>query len=241
MKPLFLQFFTQMSTAYNQNGFLVAPSKPSTGIRTTTKTVQIDSGDRDLVKYPRNGEFVIYLPRVQENVVSIRLKGAEFPSVNTTDTKIWIKSPSGSGALPYQPLYFFLSVDGLNRSDETMLAADRSTQTDAVFAKIQVPDNTNAIMQSEDSGPRNINNFYPPIGKVDRLAIRVRLHDQNQRDTDTIGNYIQWDDATTPGDHDRELDFALTVDIEMLDNSFNEASSFETRMPNQIGFLNIGS
>lgn len=44
------------------------------------KTFQIDSGDRDVIKYPTNGDYVINLPRNYKNVTSLRLKGAEINS-----------------------------------------------------------------------------------------------------------------------------------------------------------------
>ena len=42
------------------------------------KTFQIDSADRDTTKYPTNGDYVVYLPRIYKNITSLRLKGGEF-------------------------------------------------------------------------------------------------------------------------------------------------------------------
>jgi hypothetical protein len=171
---------------------------------------------------------------VYENVVSIRLKGAEFPIFNTTNVYKYQKNPSGGGppagiAITGVPMYFFINMEGLNKCDETAPKADRSTFTDHVFAKIQIPDSTNRIIYSEDSGPTNISVYYPPIGKLDRFSIQLRTHLQHDSSNQLVdnGSYIYWN---TGGDH------GLTFEIEMLDNAFNAASSFETRMPNDVGF-----
>ena len=57
------------------------------GLTKVKKTFQIDSADRDTTKYSTNGDCVVYLPRVYENVSSLRLKGGEF-------TKSFVNSAS---------------------------------------------------------------------------------------------------------------------------------------------------
>jgi len=73
------------------------------------KTLQIDSADRDTTKYPTNGDYVVYLPRVYKNVTSLRLKGAEFqPLVSTsastlaTGLVLWLDAtdPFNNGTQP---------------------------------------------------------------------------------------------------------------------------------------------
>jgi hypothetical protein len=204
-----------MNRAFDYNGVQVAPSHPVRQLKTVKKTVYIDSADRDVVKYPNNGEFVVYLPRVYENVVSIRLKGAEFPIVDTagSSAKTYDKTTGTTGSLSANNLYFFIEVDGLNKSDETVSTAQRSTFVDTVFAKIQIPDNTSKIMYSEDNGPTNINYYRPAIGKLDRFAIRTRLHGQ------TTSQSIYW-----------TQNYALTVELDILENSYDDFSSIETRV-----------
>lgn len=96
---------------------------------TTKRTLTIDSRDRDPTKFVKvingatssdAGDYVVYLPRVYENVVSLRLKSAT------------IQPP---GVLP-SDMYVLLSLDGLNKIDETASGADRSGYVDSCFAKI---------------------------------------------------------------------------------------------------------
>ena len=75
-----------MNKVFDYNGTFVSASKPVKQLRTVKKTFMIDSADRDTVKYYTNGDFVIYLPRVYENVVSLRLMAAEFPLLVGVDT-----------------------------------------------------------------------------------------------------------------------------------------------------------
>lgn len=205
-----------MNRSFDYRGVQVAPSHPVAKLRTITKTVHIDSGDRDVVKYPRNGDFVVYLPRTYEKVVSLRLKGAEFPVVvgSTGSVQSYTITTKASANLATDPLYFFLDVEGLNRADETALSANGSSHADTIFAKIQVPSSTSRVIYSEDTGPKNINYYQPTIGRLDRLHIRTRLH------SDSANSYMYWP----------SVDYGLTLDIEMLDNSFDDYSSIETRL-----------
>ena len=59
-------------------------------LRKVKKTFQIDSADRDTTKYPTNGDYVVYLPRIYNNVTSLRLKGGEFANLNSTTSEISI-------------------------------------------------------------------------------------------------------------------------------------------------------
>lgn len=205
-----------MNRSFEYRGVQVAPSHPVTKLRTITKTVHIDSADRDVVKYPRNGDFVVYLPRTYEKVISLRLKGAEFaPLSGGTGSAVTYDIVSRStSAITSDPLYFFLDIEGLNRADETALSASGSSHADTIFAKIQIPSSTSRIIYSEDTGPKNINYYQPALGRIDRLHIRTRLH------TDTSNSYMYW-----PG-----ANYGLTLDIEMVDNSFDDYSSIETRL-----------
>ena len=206
-----------MNTTFDYNGVQIAPSRPVQKLRTVKKVVYIDSGDRDVTKYPRNGDMVVYLPRTYENVVSINLKGAEFPVIdgdgNGNDFTYDITT-GGMGSVGPDTLSFFLELEGLNRSDETAPTANRSTSVNSVFAKIQIPDNTHKIMYSEDAGPKNIQYYQPAIGRLDRLRIRTRLHSQNSNQT------IYWNGK----------EYGLTLEIETLENSYDDFSSLETRI-----------
>lgn len=234
------------SLAFDYNGSIVAPSKPVKTLRTVKKTFVVNSGDRDTVKYYTNGDFVISLPRVYENVVCIRLKSAEFPPLITSSggpgsvTHNYVSGqnlPSSdynsdnSIDTTYYAYYFLLELEGLNKSDETVVAADRSAFPDSFYAKI--PNNEVAstdakfIMYNDKCAEENVAHYTPALGKLDRLRIRTRLHSQQ-------GNkgFIYWttDGNSASGTNQKGAEFSLSFEIEYLDNVFDDFSSFETRI-----------
>jgi hypothetical protein len=190
-----------MNRIFDYNGTIVAPSNPVKKLKTVKKTLNIDSGDRDTVKYPSNGDFVVYLPRVYENVVSLRLMSAELPATPTT----------GGGKL-----YYILDIEGLNKSDECSVGADRSGYPDGFFGKIPVTTAADALVLYNDSSSlQNVAHYTPAIGKLDRLHIRLRNHSQK-----SLGDNVSWSAD----------EYSLTFEIEMLDNTFDDFSSFESRV-----------
>jgi hypothetical protein len=248
-----------MNRVFDYNGTLVAPSKPVKTLRTVKKTLHIDSADRDTTKYYTNGDVVYYLPRVYENVVSIRLKGATFPRVVS-------ETSEGALAHPYSPAttsvgdskggsnvpssdftkddpatsavkYFVVELEGLNKSDETTVAANRSTFPDSFFAKIplNLAQNTSSsyfINYNDHTDEENIAKYTPAIGKLDRIRVVTRLHSQQGRT-----GFIYWtsDGTYANGTKERAVSaqYSLTLELEMLDNTFDEFSSFETRLSNR--------
>jgi len=76
-----------MNQAFDYNGVVVAQSAPKKVLRTVKKTIHIDSADRDTTKYFTNGDFWVYLPRTYHNIVSIRLKDAQFPQLINAPSK----------------------------------------------------------------------------------------------------------------------------------------------------------
>ena len=86
-----------MNKVFDYNGTFVSASTPVKSLRSVKKVIMIDSGDRDVVKFLTNGDFTISLPRVYENVVSIRLMAAEFPPLVSTS--------SGPGAVKHAYVY----------------------------------------------------------------------------------------------------------------------------------------
>ena len=193
-----------MNRVFEYNGAIVAPSNPVKKLKTVKKMIVIDSGDRDSVKYTVNGDFVVYLPRVYENVVSIRLAAAEFPSGAPTVVG------AGSGG---STSYFLIDIEGLNKTDECSVGADRSGYPDGHFAKIPF-DSSVITFYNDHSAQENIAHYAPAIGKLDRMHIRTRYHNQK-----TTGGYIYW-----------STQYSLTFEIEMLDNVFDDFSQFETRV-----------
>jgi hypothetical protein len=201
-----------MNRAFDYNGVQVAPSKPVQKLRTVHKTVYIDSGDRDMDKYKDNNDFVVYLPRVYEKVVSINIRSAEFPNMGTANVvKNDCSDESEDFTAASKNNYFLLEFVGLNRSDECAAEADRSAYVDSVFAKFQITSLDQPILYNESSGQKNMQYYLPSISKLDRLHIKVRNHFPK--------GTIRWDD-----------EFSLTLDIETLENSFDDFSSIETRI-----------
>jgi hypothetical protein len=213
-----------MNRAFDYNGVQVAPSRPVQKLVKRTRVLHIDSGDRDNQLHPNNGNFIIYLPRSYERVTSITVESAEFPAVSDTNAPLaymWTgpdagPTPSGTGTLlSASPNYFFLEAQGLNMSDETSNLADRSASTNSVFAKFVVPNNTDPlIVYNESSNAVQTVDFFPALTKLDRLAFRLRTHPMNRN------QYLYW-----PG-----LQWSISLQIETLENAFDEFSTIETRL-----------
>jgi hypothetical protein len=200
-----------MNKTYDYNGVQVAKSNPIQKLNTVKKTLHIDSGDRDTLIYQRNGDFVVYLPRVYENVVSIAVKQAEFPSF--TDAFSYDTVTRTGTTLSNPPLYFFMNIGGLNKSDEGASGADRSAFVDSVFAKFQIVANNTPLFYTESSGAKIVEHYRPAISKLDRLHIRTKLHGQSYNQS------IYW-----------TSNFSFTLELETLENSFDDYSSLETRV-----------
>lgn len=236
--------------AFEYNGTLVSTSTPRKQLRTVKKTFLIDSADRDTVKYITNGDVVYYLPRVYENVVSIRLKSATFPRLVAETspgalTHPYSKGPNTrtldvTGDTPLAqpaPHYFIVEVEGLNKNDETTVGSQRSTYVDNFFAKIPATLSQNGssayyIDYNDHTEEENITRYYPAIGKLDRLHIITRLHSQQDK-----SGFLYW--TSTGGKANGTLetatgsDYSLMFEIEMLDNGFDDFSSLESRINNR--------
>ena len=238
---------------YDRNGTLVSKSTPTTELRTVKKVFHIDSADRDTGVYFTNGEFVVYLPRVYEKVVSLRLMSAEFPSLDLAYAHSYTTGSNVStavytddihlhaNAMGYVPNYFLVDIDGLNKSDETAVAGNRSQYPDSFFAKIPtttyqkksvstIIPTTGFIEYNDHIAAENIANFSPPIGKLDRLRIRPRLHTQQGSQ-----GFIYWtlSNATTgvaTAANVNGANYCLTFEVEYLDNGFDKFSSMSTSL-----------
>jgi hypothetical protein len=228
---------------YDARGQLIIPSTPKTTLRTVKKTLHIDSGDRDTTKYYTNGDFVVYLPRVYERVLSIRLMSGEFPIITLAHQHPYSKGNNISGASysadaaissSSNVFYFEVDIEGLNKTDETVVAANGSGYADNFFAKIPTMtssvDGTHYFIEYNDhSGQDNIAKYSPPISKLDRLHVRLRTHGQQG----ASGGFIYWtsDDAyagSTSNTTGKE--FCLTFELEYLDNGYDEYSSMQTSL-----------
>jgi hypothetical protein len=209
-----------MSRVFDYGGTIVAASNPVKKLKTVKKTLVIDSGDRDTVKYATNGEFVVYLPRVYENVVGLRLEAAEFPASPITGYLTPAGVSTSGVTVIGTPLYFLVDIEGLNKTDETAVGANRSGFPDGFFAKIPISNGiSNPIFYCDKSQQDNTSHLTPAVGKLDRLHIRTRLHSQ-KIGSPTTGNIIYWTSAN----------FSLTFEVEYLDNVFDDFSQFESRV-----------
>ena len=241
-----------MNKAFEHNGTIVSTSRPVKQLRTVKKTVLIDSIDRDDVKYYTNGDVVYSLPRVYENVVSIRLKSATFTPIadqvasppagiarvhdysngQNIATAIW----SGDAAVAGIVNYFLIDIEGLNKCDELSVRADRSTFVDSYFARIPIEEVNSAgysnkliINYNDHTHEENICKYSPPISKLDRMHIVMRTHLQQDK-----SGFIYWTtDSGFASANNRAGHYSLVFEIEMLENGFDEFSSFETRIHNR--------
>jgi hypothetical protein len=239
-----------MNRAFDHNGTIVSTSRPVKQLRTVKKTLLIDSADRDTTKYYTNGDVTYYLPRVYENVVSIRLKSATFtPIANQVTsppsgtarvhsysngqniaTAVW----SSDGAIGSIVNYILVDIEGLNKCDEASVSAQRSSYIDSYFAKIPLTKSQNVygstiINYSDNTEEENITKYYPAISKLDRMHIVMRTHQQQDG-----SGFIYWttDSAVASADN-RAANYSIVFELEMLENGFDEFSSFETRIHNR--------
>ena len=393
---------------FDYGGRIVTTSTPVKALKTVKKTLLIDSADRDTTKYYTNGDFVVYLPRVYENVVSMRLAGAEFPpltsgpgtissmTISGTTTTVTVASTSGlavgnlvniytgvgglssfnksyaiatipnsttftitttsaslatgsltltngggtapgvftytgnitlvngqiittnatnggtiaAGALyvvqasgntfqlsttlggsgattnattisgtftigpiflgtspsasitgarthsfvygqtnlsstvftndavvPTGTYYFLVDIEGMNKVDELAVGGNKSTFVDSYFAKIPAIANANSggttfgqyfIEYNDHNSQENIARYSPAIGKLDRLHIRTRLH--NQKDSNIGVLYWTSDGNYAGATSNTGANYNLTLEIEYLDNVFDDFSALETHL-----------
>ncbi len=221
---------------YDRNGTLVRTSQPVRELRTVKKTIVIDSRDRDITKYVKvnagppasatglgvsdPGDYVVYLPRPFENVVSIRLKSAIIRAPQTTN---------------FTDNYIMLSIEGLNKIDETAFGANRAGFVDNVFARISNPNlltgttnNTYTIFYNDKSDEENITRYTPAIGTLDRFHVTLKYHAGAASSTSAPGDVTGrvLNAPITFGTSEN----SFTFEIETMENGFTDFSSFQTRV-----------
>lgn len=216
---------------FDRNGVLVRNTQPVKELRTTKKVLTVDSRDRDPTKFVRvnggatrsdPGDFVVYLPRVYENVVSVRLRSAI------------VRAPQTTG---FTDNYILMSIEGLDKIDETATGAQRSGLVDNAFAKMSNPNmadptsttqNTFPIYYNDKVDEENINHYTPAIGRLDRMHIQLRYHPSAVIPTSTT-NAPQTNPNFAPITFGTS-EHSFTFEIEYMDNGFTDFSSFETRV-----------
>lgn len=220
---------------FDSNGVLIRTSQPVKELRTVKKTILIDSRDRDPTKYVKvnagattsdPGDYVVYLPRPLQNVVSIRLKSAIIAAPQSTN---------------FADNYVLLSIEGLNKIDETAYGANKAGFIDNTFARLSNPNlltnstnTTYTIFYNDNVDEENIVRYTPPLGTLDRFHITLKYH---------AGPASS---ATAPGDITGRVlnapitfgtsENSFTFEVETLDNGFTDFSSFETRL-NAVNFV----
>ena len=213
---------------FDRNGVLVRNTQPIGELRTTKRILLIDSRDRDPTKYVKvnggasssdPGDYVVYLPRVYENVVSLRLKSAIIAAPQSTN---------------FTDNYLLLSLEGLDKIDETATGAQRSGLVDNAFARISNPNitlgttnNTYTIYYNDRVDEENVVRYTPPIGRLDRLHVTLRYHPStaNPSGTAQVPTTANFQPITFGTSEN-----SFTFEIETLDNGFNQFSTFETRL-----------
>jgi len=214
---------------FDHNGVIVRKSQPVGELRTLKKTIAIDSRDRDPTKYVKvnggantsdPGEYVVYLPRPIENVVSIRLKSAIIAAPQSTN---------------FTENYVLLSLEGLDKVDETAFGANRSGFVDNTFAKISNPNFTKSgtgadltIFYNDNLDMKNITYYRPPISTLDRFHITLKYHSGVAVSATALGDITGrvLNAPITFGTSENSFLF----EIEYLDNGFSDFSSFQTRL-----------
>jgi len=210
---------------FDHNGVRVRQSQPVSQLRKLRKVITIDSRDRDPTKFVKvnggssisdPGDYVVYLPRVYENVTQIRLMSAE------------IRAPTSTGFDP-SDTYILMSLEGLNKMDETAEGANRSGNVDSVFAKIPLTTNGSLgvgagdpVFYSDKVSLENITSYMPALGRLDRFHVTFRRHLPLSCVTTINPTYVPITCGTSEN--------SMTFEIEYLDNGFNVVSSYETML-----------
>jgi hypothetical protein len=214
---------------FDRNGVLVRQSQPVRELRTVKRTILVDSRDRDPTKYVKvnagatvsdPGDYVVYLPRPLENVVSVRLKSAVIAAPQSTN---------------FTDNYVLLSIEGLNKIDETAYGANRAGFVDNTFARISNPNitagttnNTYTIFYNDNVDEENIVRYTPAIGTLDRFHITLKYHAGAVSSASALGDITGrvLNAPITFGTSEN----SFTFEIETLDNGFADFSSFQTRL-----------
>jgi hypothetical protein len=103
-----------------------------------------------------------------------------------------------------------MELDYINKQDECSLDTRLSGRTDACFAKIPITGNSGDIITFKESSfyPLNRSILSPPISQLKNLSVKFRQHD---------GSLIDFNN----------IDHSFTLELELMDNNFDEFSSME--------------
>jgi hypothetical protein len=220
---------------FDRNGTLVRTSQPVKELRTVKKTLLIDSRDRDPTKYVKvnagatasdPGDYVVYLPRPLQNVISIRLKSAIIAAPQSTN---------------FTDNYVLLSIEGLDKIDETAYGANKAGFIDNTFARISNPNitsgttnNTYTIFYNDNVDEENIVRYTPALGTLDRMHITLKYHAGRASSASAPGD-VTGRVLNTPITFGTSEN-SFTFEVETMDNGFTDFSTFETRL-NSVNYV----
>ena len=113
-------------------------------------------------------------------------------------------------ANPFPTNYILMDMETMNKIDETSLDDRKAWKVNGAFAKIPTDGNSGDFIYLTDTAAYQLNRavYSPPISKLTQLFIKFRLHD---------GRIIDFNG----------VEHSFTLEIEMLDNNFDEFSSVE--------------
>jgi hypothetical protein len=109
--------------------------------------------------------------------------------------------------------YILMEIANLNKNDESSIDNRRSGTIDGSFAKIPLDGNSGDYVFLTDTGsyPLNRHVYQPPVSKINTLQIKFRYHD---------GRVVDFNGT----------EHSFTLELELLDNNFDEFSSMEFGM-----------
>ncbi len=227
----------------------ITSTATSSGIATFTvgSTAGISAGSTVVLTSAGsyNGTYVVQsVPSSTTFTVRTATTGAQTSGTVTLTNPGAVSHPYSNGAnvpgatysndtpITSSTYYFVVELGGLNKTDETVVAGNKSTLTDSFFAKIpamtQTYGPTSFIEYNENANHDTTATFSPPIENLDRLQITTRLHSQQDH-----SGFIYWTSdgaVASSGTLGGPANYNLTLEIEYLDNAFDEFSSFETRI-----------
>ena len=207
------------------NGTFTIVSIPST----TTFTVRNNTVTSTTISWSSGSATLLAPGAATHSFNASGSNGQNIPSATyVSDTILTAPAP-----------YFLINLEGLNKTDELAINANRSTYSDGFFAKIPATTTTYGastfINYNDHSALENIAVYSPPIENLDRLRITTRLHSQQDK-----SGFLYW---TTDGavaaaaaagtNLGTGADFNMTLEIEYMDNAFTDFSTFETRIAEQ--------
>jgi hypothetical protein len=238
LKSMELPYSWYLFSAVNKNTSFTLVETP------TTYTVTIPDGNYTSSTFPlaiktalntatsSSNYDVTYSSTTNKLTITNSANGfdLEFSTVDSTTSTYWglgynmgfsKKDYSATGSGPYTldsefvvqlsgPNYILMELDYLNKQDECSIDSRLSGRTDGSFAKIPITGNSGDIIFFKENAfyPLNRSIQSPPVSQLKSLHIKFRSHD---------GSLINFNN----------VDHSFTLELELIDNNFDEYSSME--------------